>query len=76
MNLRCWSANSMALALFLGICTRSVYSSSRSDLARHNPLVMSRAEYLDRLYRNLPVSHEPKSLTGKRTPTKNSPNRA
>ncbi|HEY4048604.1 MAG TPA: hypothetical protein VGM27_17185 [Acidobacteriaceae bacterium] len=50
MNLRSWSAKSMALALFLGLCTRSIYSAPRSHLARLNQLVMSRAEYLDRVH--------------------------
>ena len=48
MNLRSWLANSMVLALFLGLFTRSVYSASRPDSALRNQLVMSRAEYLDR----------------------------
>ncbi len=48
MNLRSWPANSMVLALFLGLFTRSVYSASRPDSALRNHVVMSRAEYLDR----------------------------
>ena len=48
MNLRSWLANSMVLALFLGLFTRSVYSASRPDSALRKQLVISRAAYLDR----------------------------
>jgi hypothetical protein len=49
MNRRSWSANSIVLSLFLGLWTRSVYSAVQPDFARHKQLVMSRAEYLDRV---------------------------